>query len=92
MAKKKCPKCNTSNSGDATFCRHCGEKLMNQNQQNASIASNDEDGCLSVFFIVISWILIGGGIGCVFSGMIDGLWLSGIGILILVVLNILGKT
>lgn len=96
MAKRKCPKCNTSNRGDATYCRHCGEKLSSLNQQSASNTSKDEEGCLSTLFtgvaIIVSWILIGGGIVCVFSGMAEGLWLSGIGIIILVILNILGKT
>ena len=88
MARRKCPKCNTSNRGDAIYCRHCGEKLINLNQQNTSNTSNGEkDALIEISGRVIASVLFMFGIIVAFLGAPVGLVLSVFGILIAFMLN-----
>ena len=99
---KKCENCGYVGAYDDDYCIKCGHKygtpvISNcsdvSNQQNVSNASfQNEDGCLTWGAIIFSWILMGGGIICMFSGMSEGLLLFGIGIFIIVVLYFFRQT
>lgn len=94
MARRTCSKCNTSNSDDALFCRHCGEKLLFQNHQSANNASNwNEKGCLMVGFLSVlgpfaAFVFILGGICALLGGeVVAGSVMIIIGSFIVVIIN-----
>ena len=73
MAKKKCPKCNTSNSSDATFCRHCGESLLvewNKATNTSSSSSHRSSEGAKIFFGILYVCGIIGSIALFFADVI----------------------
>ena len=67
MARRKCPKCNTSNRGDATFCRHCGESLPVEWKSSSSHSSSNG---AKIFLGILYVCGIIGAIALFFTGTI----------------------
>lgn len=73
MVRRKCPKCNTSNRGDATFCRHCGENLPVEWEKvtnTKSTQSHSSSEGAKIFFGILYGCGIIGAIALFFTGTI----------------------